>query len=304
MMKSILRAENQRLWSSRPKRTRVFLFLAVLVGLLAACDLPVSPQSDQGRVATGVAQTVAALGVEPDQGEEKAPPSEPPGPTDTAAPPPTDTLPPTASHTPTPDVLGVHVSNDTFCRLGTGSDYEALGILNPNQRSEILAVDPSGDFWYIANPDAEGQCWIWGRYATPDGPTDQLPVYTPPPRPVYNFTFYTSDCAAGTCFLWFRIKNTGPLPLRSVRLTVETESTWGTGTLEPISATVEYNGFMSGSLPVDPDLSQIAVGSGGFIHSGGLRNPLGNPATAQIRICSQNNLGGVCTTQVINFTPD
>lgn len=303
-MKGILHWILGRSSSAAGRRLYLGIILALLMGLVTACDLPVSPQSDQDQVATRVAQTVAALRVEADQTGEKAPPTETIGPTDTAAPPPTDTVPPTASDTPTPEILGVHVSNDTFCRLGTGSDYEALGILNPDQRSEILAVDPSGDFWYIANPDAEGQCWIWARYATPEGPTDQLPVYTPPPRPVYTVSFYASDCGAGQCFLWFRIKNTGPLPLRSVRLTVDTESTWGTGTLEPVTATVEYNGFMSGSLPVDPDLSQIAVGSGGFIHSGGLRNPLGNPATAAIRICSQNNLGGVCSSQVLNFTPD
>ena len=280
--------------------------LVFLIMILASSCVPFRDQEgEQARVATSVAQTVSAQQTAGGGGEEKAAPeTETPGPTDTPAPTATATPPPTATFTPTPDVLGVHVSNDTFCRLGTGSGYEALGILNIDQSSEILAVDPSGEFWYIANPDAEGECWIWGEYATPEGPTEALPVYTPPPRPVYNFTFYTSDCGAGQCFLWFRIKNTGPLPLRSVRLTVETKSSWGTGTLEPVSATVEYNGFMSGSLPVDPDLGKIDPGSSGFVHSGGLRNPLGSKSTATIKICSQNNLGGVCTTQVLTFTPE
>ena len=292
---------------SRGSRSiRKLWILILMLVMLASCDLLVSPGADQDLVATSVAATVAAQGADQSEEIEKAPPTETtePVPTDTPGPTGTATSLPTATDTPTPDVLGVHVSNDTFCRLGTGSGYEALGILNTDQSSEILAVDPSGEFWYIANPDAEGECWIWGEYATPEGLTEYLPVFTPPPRPVYNFNFYTSDCGAGNCYLWFRIKNTGPLPLRSVRLTVESNSTFGTGTLEPVSATVEYNGFMSGSLPVNPDLSQIAVGSNGFMHSGGLRNPLGNKSTATIKICSQNNLGGVCTTQVLDFTPN
>jgi len=103
-------------------------------------------------------------------------PSPMPSPTLTLTP----TISPTITLTSTPETPRVHVDADTFCRLGP--DRPPLGALLVGQESEILAKDPWGYFWYIVNPDGAGEnCWIWSRYATPEGPLDSLPVFTPHP---------------------------------------------------------------------------------------------------------------------------
>jgi hypothetical protein len=92
----------------------------------------------------------------------------------------TPTTNPTITLTPTPETPRVHVDADTFCRLGPGRP--PLGVLYVGQESEILAKDPWGYYWFIVNPEGTGDnCWIWSRYATPEGPLDGLPVYTPHP---------------------------------------------------------------------------------------------------------------------------
>jgi hypothetical protein len=91
---------------------------------------------------------------------------------------PTVTLSPTLS--PTPQRPLVHVTRDTFCRLGPG--YPPLGILEVGEKAEIFARDFWTNYWFIENPTDPGvECWIWSAYATPEGSTEGLPIYTPHP---------------------------------------------------------------------------------------------------------------------------
>ena len=108
--------------------------------------------------------------------ESTATPSPEPIPTMTFTP----TTSPTITSTPTPETPRVHVDADTFCRLGP--DRPPLGVLYVGQESELLAKDPWGYYWFIVNPEGSGEnCWIWSRYATPEGPLEDLPVFTPHP---------------------------------------------------------------------------------------------------------------------------
>ena len=103
----------------------------------------------------------------------------------------TPTTSPTITLTPTLETPRVHVDADTFCRLGPGRP--PLGVLYVGQEAEILAKDPWGYYWFIVNPDGTGQnCWIWSRYATPEGPLDSLPVYTPHPTLIPTATITPS----------------------------------------------------------------------------------------------------------------
>jgi hypothetical protein len=276
--------------------------LVLLLVLVTACR-PREDVIDESKIEIKVAQTIAAQ-----QAKEKPPD------TDTPQPPPpsftptleetaTPTLTPTMTHTPTQQAVKVHVTGDTFCRFGPGSIYEELGIMYTEQETEILAKDPTGEFWYVILPDdPQIKCWIWGRYATLEGPIMSLPVYTPPPKPSYYVNYEGYEGAAGTWYLWFVIENTGPMALESYSLHVESTSSWATGTPEKVEATNASNTFNISKSVGGTQVAKINPGKKAYAVSGGLLNPGGYQATATITICSQDNQAGTCVTQVITFT--
>jgi hypothetical protein len=98
-----------------------------------------------------------------------------------------EVIPETATPTSTPVTL-ISVSVDTNCRIGPGRVYDWLGFLAVGEEVEIVARDPSGYFWYIKNPTADGFCWVAGDYASIVGETQPLPVYTPMPTPTFTPT--------------------------------------------------------------------------------------------------------------------
>lgn len=105
-------------------------------------------------------------------------------------------VPEVIAHTPTPQPPFVHVTKNTYCRLGPGYPY--LGVLYVGETSEIFAKDPWGHYWFIENPaDTGSGCWIWNGYATPEGPTENLPVFTP--HPTYTPTATFTPTAAPVC---------------------------------------------------------------------------------------------------------
>jgi|GEM_PF-884403 len=306
-------------FTNSPRLSHISLILGLVMVLASACNLPLNPGSDPGQAATNVAETVAARQTEAEGSGEKAvedtetPESQPTdtagptattAPTDTPAPTNTATQPPTATLTPTPDQVLVGVTGDTFCRTGPGSVYDQLAVLNTDQTSEILAQDPTGGFWYITNPDGRGECWIWGNYATPEGPTDQLPVFTPPPTPTPSLAFsadlHKEDGVAGGVYLWFVIQNTGGVDMESVRTTVNSQWTTGGGTVRNQSVTSTFNGFMDSSLPVSPNLSKAAPGQTVFTVSDRNTTITSSAAQVSMTICSADNLNGTCVTR--NFT--
>ncbi len=99
----------------------------------------------------------------------------------------TITLTPTITLTSTLDIPMVSVSHGTYCRTGPGTMYDLVGTLMEGEDAEIVARSEDGQYWVIKNPDASGECWLWGYYATAVGPTDSLPIYLPPPTPTPAF---------------------------------------------------------------------------------------------------------------------
>ena len=77
----------------------------------------------------------------------------------------------------------VSVSRSTYCRTGPGEDYEQVGVLMEGEEAEVVGISADGGTWIIKNPDGEGECWLWGYYATVTGPVEILPEFTPPPTP-------------------------------------------------------------------------------------------------------------------------
>ena len=166
---------------------KILSFCLALV--LAACSLPVN--SNEERIALGVAQTSIALtqaALDAGSGNQPPPVAEAPQAAESVPTPTlTQTLTPTVTLTPTLSAPMVTVSRSTYCRTGPGEPYEIVSTLLENQEAEVLGVSPDGGTWIIRNPDGSGECWLWGYYATVTGPTEGLPVRTPPPTPTPAF---------------------------------------------------------------------------------------------------------------------
>jgi len=219
---------------------------------------------------------------------------------------------PTQTQTPTPESVMIGVAQDTFCRTGPASIYEEKGILNTDQTARAVARDPGETSWLIINPDNEsGECWIWGRYATPQGPADALPVFIPPPSPTatpgLDFTAYKSlklEGNTGVSF-WFRIENIGVLHLESVRTVVKSKTKPKGGNIQDQTVTSMYNGFAGQVNPNDPTVQDTAEpGSKVGTKSGKMDFIYGNTATVTITVCSQDGLKGACKTKTFTIDTD
>ncbi len=103
--------------------------------------------------------------------------------------PPTLTLMPTITLTPTLEVTMVSVSVDTNCRTGPGKVYDYIGALLVGEHAEVVGQSMDGIYWIIKNPDQNGECWLWGQYATIIGQTTNIKKFTPPPTPTPTFNW-------------------------------------------------------------------------------------------------------------------
>lgn len=299
------------------------VLLSIVLLMLTACnrpDLANGPDADVDTVGTAVqetitAQTVQAINAEQptdQETEEEVSPSPPPSETpDVSA---TASLTPEPSETPTPETAFVQVSVDTNCRLGPGKIYPREGALLTGEEAEIIARDPDKQYWYIRNPDKPSAfCWLWGYYATPEGPTDSLPVFTPPPTPTLTSTptstptqeltfdvAYTemADCG-GNYRIYFKITNSGGFTLQSVETTV-------TNNDAPETETYTSNEFeqLDSGCTVTVSQDDLTPGEVGYTTSAELsNNPSGDDIDATITVCTEDGSGGDCVTKSLNFTP-
>lgn len=285
--------------------------LAALITLTLACSLPMDfiGSGNEAAVGTSVAQTVAAQ--DPGGGSVDAPGEEGDGrtPTSEVTQPVTETPTQAPTTTPTQATPKVHVSANTNCRTGPGEVYDLSGIAPEGSSLEAFARDPNQSFWFVAHPDQPGEkCWVWDEYATPEGPTGALPVYTPMPTPTpqptatpavsFNVAFHEIESCVVDNILEFKITNTGDLPLEYVAYDIE-------DTDKNLSESDSYNYFDewnhcpegSSRQKVDPGKTDYFVGYGtdAYLFSG-------NNFKATITACTQDNRGGTCVSRTITFT--
>ena len=185
------------------KRFLRFLIALPLI-VLSACTVPGQVNQDEivasvkGTLASeltleaNVAETLAVVLAPTTAPTQPAPPTEAPTPVPTqpaptlaptAAPAATQPIPPTVIPTMVSTTAKVSVSVDTNCRQGPSVQYPILGGLLVGEEAEIVGRLVNNSYWLIKNPDAAGDCWITGAYATAVGPYDQVPVRTAPPLP-------------------------------------------------------------------------------------------------------------------------
>ncbi|MBC8503832.1 MAG: hypothetical protein ISR58_22230 [Anaerolineales bacterium] len=307
----------------------LLLVIIICSIVLIGCNWPVrqqvqQPIADEDAVATAVQATVIAQAVSaqltkaasegqqpPEQAQQPEQPEQQPAepatdtPTPTLSATPSQT--PTSTFTPTSSVPMVSVSTNTNCRIGPGKPYELLGALLVGEEAEVIARDPSNQYWYIKNPDKGGFCWLWGYYATTKGDVGSLPVFTPPPTPTFTPTptpsinFNVVFREVDGCVGWqieFRITNNGEVIFQSVSTTVTDNDTPETVNSQS-DMFEELNGCLVGVTYQDLD-----PGDTGFTNSGAFFNdPTGHSVDATIKLCTENGLGGTCLTKNLSFTP-
>ena len=303
------------------RRTSLFIF--VVLAAMTACVMPNITFTDPVAQTTLQALTVDAAvratqqalgpGTSTPSPSASATASQTASPTVTPVPSetPTVTLTPTQViiASPTPILPTISVSVPTNCREGPGKDYRIEGALLVGEIAQVLARDPSGDYWQIPNPDEPGDlCWVWDGYATLSGFIGSIPVYTPPPTPTATMTptpapgFEASYeglvWCTGAWWTEIGLENTGMLTFRSVEITLRDIEL-------DISVSDEADGFVD-----RPDCSSstskvsLQPGKTVMISSPSLdNNPDGHKMRATITLCSKTGNEGECVTETIRFTP-
>jgi hypothetical protein len=298
------------------------VFVLLLASL--ACNVPImASQSNQeqepGFVETSVAETMIAI-VEnsnqnqdvsnEDSNEDQANDTEEDAdPTLTFTPEVTDTptLTPTVTNTPTPQVAMIYASANTNCREGQGTGFAWLTSLAAGQTAEAVGVENSGEFpyWYVRRPDQpESFCWLWGKYATPSGPFEELPVYTPMPTPTPGFDFQieyvglAGPCSGGSYWTQYRITNNGAFTLESYR----TKATDNTGGTNPQEWKLDQFTDMSGCVLTNQQ-NDLAPGESSLVIAKFDSDPSGHDITTRIKICQEDGLNEPCLVKTYNHTP-
>jgi len=297
-----------------------------LIAVSTACNGTGLTSENEGNIQdeinTAVASTMTsqALDTQRTKGAEAAlSPTETSAPTNTALP---DTPTPEPSLTPAeaatdetpaaedqppPPLTGgpsVQVSVDTNCRSGPGKSYTWLGGLMVGESALLVGKDPSGQYWYINNPDQEGKyCWIWRKYASTIGNTAPLPVYTPGPTPTPEVNFSTDIHELETCGgAWqveFTIVNNGSVVLHSVSTSVNDTVTGHSSGKSSVNSFKEKNGCAE----IDVR-DKREPGEKGYTVSRNLpSDPTGHLLFASIKVCTEDNLNGDCRTREFYFTP-
>ena len=284
----------------------LFLFSILLIVSLACVTPSVVATPDQNVISTAIAQTI-------DAGLTQYSPSLVPILTDTPVPTgtpempsvtPTITLTSTPVFTATPLIPLISVSVATNCRIGPGRAYERVGALLVGEFAEVAGRNPSGEYWYIRNPDSgNGYCWLWGQYATVSGNFAALPIFTPPPTPTpmpdFEAEFSDLDACAGIWWVDITLDNTGGLNFRSLSLTLR-----DTETDQILSLYSDLFSDKDNCVDPNEDRENLPAGSTRTFSSPAFSyDPTGHKLRATITLCSNPGQSGTCVTKVITFTP-
>lgn len=290
-------------------RTTHPILLSVTVLLIAslACVLPgttvVTP--DPNIAGTLIAQTVAAAIMQTNQPILPITGAGTAVPTFTPEPPtftPTITLTPTPIFTSTPTIPLISVSVATNCRIGPGKIYDRVGALMVDEFAEVVARNPTNNYWYIRNPDGSPEfCWLWGEYATLSGNFAALPVFTPPPSPTPAPDFEASFDGLDACTGWWadiRLKNTGGIAFRSASVTLR-------DTVSEAAVTLYMDGFTEQNGCLNTTTKDTLQPGGNLIISSApfAYDPTGHKIRATITLCSNAGHNGTCVTKVFTFKP-
>ena len=296
---------------------RIFPVFIVLLIATIGCGIPAVSFPDPNVANTLVQETVSvaltqsAVTPIPSITETPTLTFTPEPPTST----PTATLTPTLTFTPTPQVPLVSVSVATNCRSGPGKVYSYRGALLVGETTEILGRDPTGNYWYVRNPDSPGNfCWLWGNYATTSGNILILPVFTPPPTPTPTFTpvptftptpvpsFVASYSSLDTCgtnwWIETQIRNNGSISFKSASITVKDKVT-------DITLVDLSDGFTDQDGCLKTTTKDIIAPGDTYLLSASpfSYNPTGHEVRVTLTLCSDTGQKGICITNAYDVKP-
>jgi hypothetical protein len=92
----------------------------------------------------------------------------------------TPTLSPPTS-TPTFAKSLLYINDNTQCRTGTSSNFQAVSALNKGITVEMIGKDTSQSAWLIKVPNSTATCWVLAGDGSPSGDYESLPEVTPQP---------------------------------------------------------------------------------------------------------------------------
>ena len=152
----------------------------------------------------------------------------------------------------------ISVSQNTMCRKGPGSNYDAIGDLQVGETAEIVAQYSGGDYWVIENYGASGTCWLYGGYAEISGDAGSLPYWEAPAPPVVEEPepeVAPEEEAAGTMTFTFNnyLENAWVCELR---IRPASSGSWGSNL---IGSSINPQSSQSITIPNQGDLYDLKV---------------------------------------------
>jgi hypothetical protein len=296
----------------QPSRSTKLIFIVGLLILLSlACNRPMMDQA-QGAEETAlielrVRETMNAMeGDQSTDGEDQSdqdgdalPPSETPDPGITDTP----TTTPTITDTPTPDVAMIYASANTNCRTGQGTFFQWLVTLQQGEESEAVGIDTSGDYWYIRRPDNPSAfCWLWGKYATPSGPYQSLPVYTQIPTPTPGFDYKLTYVGITQCtsnwLVQFQIDNIGSPTLESWKSSGTDNSSGLINTVNQQDKFYHFN-----NCTILSSQNDLTTGEGSYLNAIFSGDTTGHNLTINVKVCTEDGMTGECLKKTFDIKP-
>ena len=275
----------------------------MLIASLACVSSPAIPTMDSNMIGTAIAQTAVAAQTQTGQSVVSSRVNESTSTPEFPTPTFTQTVSPTSAFTETPTVPQISVLVATNCRVGPGKVYAQVGMLLVGEVAEVFGVDPTGNYWYIRNPDnPNGYCWVWGEYATVVGNAAVLPIFTPPPTPTvvpaFEASFKKLETCSGSWWVDLELKNTGGVTFKSVSITLRDTTTGMITSLTTDGFTDRDGCATSSSKDSLPAGGAQIVSVSPFVY-----DPTGHELRATITVCTEKGNSGACMSQVINFKP-
>jgi len=282
------------------KNTRLpylIVILLVLIIMSLACNVPIqslipgggdNEQQATDQVATAIAKTLTARPPQDQSnssgGESGNEGSEGKSPAIT----PTITPSPTISSTPTPEQAVAYISQNTNCREGDQEVYGLVHTFLEGDSVNLMGKNNENTYWYIE--DQQGgftECWLWKKFATPEGNTDLLPVMYPPPTPTPVVALSIKNRGTSGNKVIVEIQNNGNVTLQSYSATYKDKAT---------SETVSLTSNQFGSAASIPIGRKAKVNSPSFSAS-----PKGHKVTVSIKACTEDSMSGWCSSSSASF---
>lgn len=299
-----------------------FSAITVLIALvLQSCNLPGSGAPTEATVdpLLAAAMTMTALA------EQSTPTSAPPTLTVSSTFTSTPEFTPTPAFTSTPSFPFVTLSEATNCRTGPDVVFDLVDTFQVGQTIQVSGKHPSANYWFVQSPNNPNvYCWMWGAYAT-GANLGNVPAVTPPPTltpaptststlaplvistvviPTNSGTkpsFFPTYENSGKCLAWWsriKIQNVGSVTIKSISVTIK-----DTVTNESRSASTngfqDINGCALSALKTSLASTEIATVVTPSLNA----DPAGHKVTVTITGCTEINLGGACSSAVVEFTP-